>query len=179
LQIICILNAGLSTLTKATCVIAQLSINGDESCRFHLCAYTKDIKVADTFLKRVIQGLAAMRKSGFDINISCPLFREPTWFSDAMLAYDWPATAGSFSFSLDKRLFRFQMTFYELLDDHGRYFPDEPCRYGHLYSHPGQQGKKAYRKASIAVSSTVIYQIKYHLLTYKVDERGDQPPCSS
>jgi hypothetical protein len=137
------------------------------------------IRVVVKFPKRVIQGLAAIRNSGSDFDISCPLFREPKWFNDVILTYDWSAAACSFSFSPDEKLFRFQMTFYELLDDQGLYYPNEPCDYGHLYSHPGQQGKKAYRKASIAVSSTIKYQIKYHLLTYKVDERASQPRYSS
>jgi hypothetical protein len=96
-----------------------------------------------------------MGYSEVDSNVvSCPLFFEPRWTTDVVLRYKLPAVASSFSFSFYQRVFRFQMTFYELLDEHGRYFPDEPCDYGHLYSHPGEQGKKAYRKACITVSFT-------------------------
>jgi hypothetical protein len=111
------------------------------------------IRDADKFLIRVIQGLAAMRDSGSTFNVQCPLFPEPRLNNDAILLYDdCSAPTSYFSFSFDEERFAFQMSFYELLADHGRYFPDEPGEYGHLYSHPGQQRKKAYREACIRAS---------------------------
>jgi hypothetical protein len=102
----------------------------------------------------------------------CPLFSGYEVEILDPLEYISKGSIAGFLFSFYLRDFRFKMTFYELLvDDDTRYYRDEPCEDGYLYSHPGQQQRKKYRKACIGVSFPIqqLYIIFCPPLTPKLD----------
>jgi hypothetical protein len=84
------------------------------------------------------------------ISADCPLF-STVFNNDSPLQYFW--NQASPHFSLYRDWGELQITFYELSDDSSLYLSGEPgLNYGYLYSHPGRQRRKAYRKVSIKVS---------------------------